>query len=128
MSVYDSLIDCFGNCDSSYPAGPSKDKCYEVCLDMAENLLKLGIEERTITTDEAELLRELISNCKMNISKVEPLKDYCTNKYGELHKARSEAQIKAGTPNETAPTPEPIPVQSPPSTTATQLITSTTSE
>ena len=58
-------------------------------------MLELSIKDKTITADEAELLRELISNCRLNVGKVEGLKDCCVNKYEELRKARSEVQTRA---------------------------------
>ena len=81
-----------------YPAGSGRVRCYGLCLDKAERLLELSIKDKTITADEAELLRELIGGCRVNVGKVEGLRDYCTNKYEELRKARSEEQARAGAP------------------------------
>ena len=49
MSVYDPLVDCFGNCEGLYSVGSGRVRCYGTCLDKAERLLKLGSDNESIT-------------------------------------------------------------------------------
>ena len=49
MGVYDSLIDCFSNCEGLYSVGSGRVRCYDVCLDKAERLLELGSDDVSIT-------------------------------------------------------------------------------
>ena len=89
MGVYDSLIDCLSNCEGLYPTGASRVKCYGICLDTAERLLKLDIDEKLITINEGEKLRNYLNDCRQSLSNVENLKNYCAKKYEELLKAQT---------------------------------------